>query len=96
MVQSIQQEGLTVPRFQEIYEAQQGASGQSAKPVSEDDKQKFARAVNKIAGIQEQNQPRMRKAVQDQGLAVERFQQILAAVRQSPDLQQQVQKLIKS
>ena len=96
MLQAIKQEGLSPDRFDEIYKGQQTSPAQPTTSVSQDEKQKFARAMTKVTGIEQQVQPRMQKAVQDQGLELARFDQIMAAVQQSPELKQQVQKLIQS
>lgn len=96
MLMAITQEGLSPDRFDEIYKGQQNSQAQPTNPVSQEEKQKFARAMTKVSGIEQQVQPRMKKAVQDQGLELTRFDQIMAAVQRSPDLKQQVQKLIQS
>lgn len=95
MIQAIQQAGLTPDRFEEINRVQQNSQEKPAKPVSQEEKQKFAQARDKVSAIGNQVQPKMTKAIQDQGLDVPRFEQIMAAVQQNPALQKQVQQLIK-
>lgn len=90
MIQAIQQEGFTATRFREIL------SAQPSTPVTDEERQKFGQALTKVAAIEQQAEPKMKKAVEDQGLELQRFNQIMAAAQQNPDLRQQVQKLIKS
>lgn len=96
MLQAIQQEGLSPERFNQIFMAQRNPQAQTAKPASDEENAKFKRAMTKVAAIEQQMPPKMTKAVQDQGLEVQQFEKIMAAVQGNRELRQQVQKLIKS
>jgi hypothetical protein len=58
--------------------------------------QHFQQASTQIEQIQRDSQGRMRQAIEGQGLNIQQFNQILATVRQSPQLQQQVINLLNS
>jgi hypothetical protein len=104
--QAIQAQGLTVDRFNEILQTQRGAegsqgsqsqpsSGSSNARVSSEEQQNFNQALSKVSEIQQTTQQQMEQAVQKEGLSIQRFNQIFAAVRQSPDLRQQVEQKLQ-
>jgi len=92
--QAIEEEGLSAQRFREILQAQRNPEMET--DASEAELQKFESASQKLAQIQRDTQSEMKQAVESQGLEVPRFQQILGAVRQQPELRQQVQQIIQS
>lgn len=94
MVQAVQGEKLSEERFIQIYQAQQNPQAQPKPQITENEKQNFKKAFAKIGEIQQATQAKMQQAVQSQGIEVQRFNQIFAAVRQSPALQQQVRQLL--
>ena len=96
MAAAIEQGGLSKDRFTEIFEAQHMPQVPPAKPISQEEKQKFTRTLAKVTAIQEKEQPKMKQVVQDQGLDVQRFNQIQLEVQHNPTLLQQVLQLIQT
>lgn len=96
MVRAVQREGLSETRFVQIYQAQQNPQAQPKSAATAPEKQKFDKAFTQIVQIQQQTQVKMQQVFQQQGLGVQRFNQILAAVKQSPTLRQKVLQLIKT
>lgn len=96
MAQAVQEEGLTPQRFVEIGQSQQGEAPASAAGVSAEEQQQFEKALVKVREILQNTQERKYQAVQSQGLEVERFQEIIAAVQQNPQLKQQVQQMLQN
>ncbi len=94
MVQAVQGESLSEQRFVQIYQAQQNPQVQPKPQVSEKEKQSFQKAFAKLGQIQQATQTKMNQVVQSQGMEVQRFNQIFAAVRQDPTLQQKVRQLL--
>lgn len=92
-IRVIQREGLSPERFKQIYQMQRNPQARRAATVTQQERQRFELAVTKVNKIQNQTQSVMLRAIQDTGLRVQRFNQILAALRQNPKLQQQVQRL---
>ncbi len=92
--EAIEQEGLSTERFREILQSQRNPEVEI--DASEEELQRFESASQTLAQIQRDTQSEMKEAVESQGLAVPRFQQILGAVRQQPELRQQVQQIIQS
>ncbi|NJR49325.1 MAG: DUF4168 domain-containing protein [Leptolyngbyaceae cyanobacterium CSU_1_3] len=94
-VQAIQGEGLTPQRFDEIYKLQADPKAKPTTQVPAKERQSYDRAVAKLVAIQKDSQTKMEKAVQDQGLNVQRFNQIFEAIQKNPQLKQEVQQLIR-
>jgi len=92
--QAIEQEGLSTARFREILQAQRNPEVET--DASEEELQQFESASQKLAQIQRDTQSEMKQAVESQGLEIPRFQEILGAVREQPELQQQVQEIIQN
>lgn len=92
MSQALQEIGLSPELFREILQAKQDPEAES--DASDEELQKFDSATQELAQIQKETQSDMQAAVESQGLKVSRFQEILSAVREQPDLQKQVQQII--
>lgn len=90
---AIDGEGLSKQRFREILQAQRNPEIES--DASEAEMEKFKSATQQLAQIQRDTQSQMKEAVEAQGLEVTRFQQILSAVRQDPQLRKEVQQMIQ-
>lgn len=96
MSQVVLREGLSEQRFIQIYQSQRNPSAQPTVKITQEEQQKFEQASTRIREVQQTNQVKMMQVVEKEGLDVERFNQILAAVRQNPTLQQKVQQMIQS
>ena len=94
MAQLILAEGLSPERFNEIFLAQQSVGVEPEPEITLEEQQTFEQVLSQLETIDQAAQTSKEQAVIAQGLEVERFDQILAAVRQDPDLQQQVQELL--
>lgn len=87
--------GLSVPRFNEILETQANPQAQPTAEVTPEEQQTFDQAYAEISQIQENTERRMEEAIQAEGLEVERFNEIFAAVRQNPELRQEVERILR-
>lgn len=96
MVKAVQSEKLSEQRFIQIYQVQQNPQAPTTPKVTPTEKQSFDKAFAKIGQIQQTTQTKMKQVVQSQGMEVQRFNQIFAAVRQNPTLQQKIQQLLQS
>ncbi|MDJ0702853.1 MAG: DUF4168 domain-containing protein [Leptolyngbyaceae cyanobacterium MO_188.B28] len=94
MAQLITAEGLSPERFNQIFLAQQSANADPISEITPEEQQTFDQVFSQLQAIDQASQVSKEQAVTDQGLAMERFSQILKAVRQDPDLQEQVQELL--
>lgn len=94
VVQAIEKEGMKIDRFREIYVSKQDPKAKPAQ-VSNDEQQKYDRALAQLVQIQKDTQAKMNTAVQSEGLEVPRFIQILEAVQKTPPLQKKVEQMMK-
>lgn len=95
MVEEIKGAGLTVDRFNEIMQTQQGAApgqakGGEEKEVTEDEKASFQEASQNVKSIQKEMQTEVKQKIQDAGLTLQKYQEIMMAYQQDPNLQQKV------
>lgn len=95
IAEAIKDRGFSQDRFRAILMAQRNPEAKPSPEISQEEMQKFAEVISQAQKIQEQTQAKQEEAVQSQGLNVDRFNEILAAVRQNPTLKEQVQQLLK-
>ena len=96
MAQLLVEEGFSPERFNEIFLAQQSAGAEPAPEITQEEQAAFDQVLSELEAIDQTSQTNKEQAVMAQGLEMERFSQILTAVRQDPGLQQQVQELLPS
>lgn len=95
MVQAIQDNGLDLQQFNQILQAQQSAET-STEDISQEQMQQFEKASQKVIEIQQEMQMEVMQAINESGLGVQTYQEILSAYQTNPEVQQQVdQRLTK-
>lgn len=94
MQEAIEWQGLTPARYSEIVNAQQDPNVQLSRPIVEAELQDFRLAASEVASIEQESLAQMRDALLSENMGIEEFTQILIAVRQNPDLWEQVQELL--
>jgi hypothetical protein len=92
MVDAITEEGMEIQRFTEIHQSLQMPDQQI--DLSDDELQKFENANGEIEKIQAQSQQKMEKVIVDEGLTLNRYQEIGAALQNDPELQRKVQEYL--
>lgn len=96
MRQEIKNRGLNLQRYRQFLQQQRGNSnGNSSMNLSQEEKQKFRQATNRIQQIEQETQSKIQQAVRDEGLEVNRFREIQNAVRQDKQLRQRAVQMIK-
>ena len=93
MVKAIEEEGLEVQQFNEILTTQQNPEAEAE--VSDDDLNKFNKAVEKVMKVQQDMQTDLQKAIEGSGITVQKYDQILIAYQQSPKVQEEVNKILQ-
>lgn len=93
MVKAIEEEGLEVQQFNEILTTQQNPETETE--VSDDDLNKFNKAVEKVMKVQQDMQTDLQKAIEESGMTVQKYDQILIAYQQSPKVQEEVNKILQ-
>jgi len=98
MVQAIEQQGLTIQEYNELLRQQEQADGTDSEVsnLSEEKEAQFQQADTRVNQIEKEAQAEIETAITNEGLQVERFQQIWIAVRQDPELQQQVKNYLEN
>lgn len=94
MIKVIEEEDLEVQKFNEIMEAQQNQQTADID-ASKEDLEKFDKAAGKIIQIQTEVQGEMIKAIEEEGLKPEKYEQILLAYQSNPQVRNKVNALIQ-
>lgn len=95
MIAIVDEEGIEVNTYNEIMQAQQMGQSPEDIGVSESDLEKFERANEKIQEVEVRMERDLAQAVEDEGMEMERFQEINMAIQQDPELQQRAQQIIQ-
>ncbi len=90
--ESVESSEMGVERFQELFQARQSGT-EPATAATDAENEEFDQLVAEIREIQQEFNDVMVQAVQDEGLAVERFNEIAQAIRQDQSLQQRIQEI---
>ncbi|MCF8228479.1 MAG: DUF4168 domain-containing protein [Bacteroidales bacterium] len=93
MINAVEEEGLEVPRFNEILQAQQNPN-QDTDATNEEIK-KYESATKELKKIEGQAQQEMQEKIIEEGLTVPRYQEISAALQDSPELQEKLQEYLQ-
>ncbi|MBD2037958.1 DUF4168 domain-containing protein [Leptolyngbya sp. FACHB-321] len=96
MVQAVEKQGLSQTRFNEIYQSKQNPNAKPATQITSKEEASYKQAVTQLTQLQKDAQTKMDQVVQAQGLPMERFNQIFAAVQKDPQLKQEVRKMIQN
>jgi len=93
MMSAVEEEGIEVQRFNQIMQAQQDPNKEVE--ANEEELQNFAKASQAVEQIQAKVQKEMEKVITENDLTVQRYQQIMMAVRTDTELQQRLQQKIQ-
>ena len=89
---AIQEEGMDVQRYTLIFQAKQNPDQQI--DASEKEIEIFNKISRAIEKIQEEAQEEMEEKITDEGLTIERYQEIGIALQTNPDLQLKIQEYL--
>lgn len=93
MMSAVEEEGIEVERFNQIMQAQQDPN--QDVDANEEELQNFAKASQAVEQIQAKVQKEMEEVITENDLTVQRYQQIMMAVRNDAELQQRLQQKIQ-
>src|SRR5690606_29275921 len=88
MADAVQQEGMDIKRFNEIHNAHLNPEVEVTATTEE--KQKHETILKEIETIQVNIQGAMEEKIQEQGLTLQRFEQIAMKMENDPELQQKL------
>ncbi len=91
MIAIVEEEGIEVETYVQIAEGLQMGQAEEDLNVSEDDMEKFNRASASIEEVGQEMDNQLETAIEDEGMSIERFQEINMALQQDPGLQQRLQ-----
>ncbi len=94
MVGAIEEEGLDVQQFNQIQQATQ-AEGEDTE-ISEEDMAKYQKSMEAIQKVQTEAQDKMKKVIEESGMSMEKYQEIMRAVQEDPAIQAKLQKMMES
>jgi len=96
MAQAVENTGLSAERYIEIRKSQDSSTAQPSAEMSQEEKQNYEQANAQVTQLVQEADSKKKEAVQAQGLDLQRFNEIFAAIQQDPSLQQQVQQMIQN
>ncbi len=94
MVKVVEENGLTVQRYNELQQAQQAPD--KKVEATEEELASFGSAVENLQTIQVKVQQKMEQKITETGLSVDRYQEIAMALQSDPELQQRFQEQMQS
>ncbi len=100
MVAAIEQEDLEVDQFNQILTMQQQRATQEdvetpAEEPTAEEMAAFNKAAQQIMQIRQETDTEMVTAIEDEGLAPEKFQEIMMAYQQNPEVKQQIDAMLE-
>lgn len=96
MIAVVEDEGLSVEIYNIIAEAEQTGQSTDDIEVSSDDLDNYERASAQIAEMERELEPEFENIISENGMDMDRFQQINMALQQDPILQQRIQQMMQS
>ena len=95
MISIVDEEGIEVSTYNEIMQAQQMGQPLENIDVTASDIEKFESAHEQIQEVEVRMEREIAQAVEEEGMEMERFQEINVAIQQDPELQQRAQQMIQ-
>jgi hypothetical protein len=95
MTKAIEEVGLDLETFNEIAAAQQNPDAE-APAADEAEMKKFQEVTATLQEIQTEMQPKMVSAIQDSGMDMNKYQELMLAYQQSPELQAKVKQMMEN
>lgn len=92
MMKEIEANGFEVDRFNELYEASQSLE-KDANATAEE-KEQFGKVMSEMQKMQMGLQKQMEEVITKEGLTLERYQQVAAALQTDTELQQRLQTVL--
>jgi hypothetical protein len=93
MIKAIEDEGLSIERFNDILEQQRDPSRASGEPSAEE-LQSFNKAAQVILDENAKIEKQMTTSIEEEGIDIETYKQIMLAYQQNPDIQNRVNKMV--
>jgi len=95
MTEAIEAEGMSEERFSQIHSAQQNPEMELGDDVTAAEEEAYESVLATLMEVQQTAQGDMQDAVAEEGFDVQRFNEIIIAIQQDPELAQQVQQMLE-
>ena len=93
MVSAIQEEGFEVKRFNEMY--MQDRNPEKEIEASNEEMEMYQSVSSELGEIQSRAQKKMQEKIKEEGMTVERYQEIAMLLQNDPQLQKELQKFMQ-
>lgn len=93
MTQVVQEEGMDIQRFNEIHQA--SINPEMEVEVTEEEKKQHQNITAEIEKMQSTFQGQMEKAIADQDLTIEKYEEIINGLQADPELQERLRKAME-
>lgn len=93
MTQVVQEEGMDIQRFNEIHQA--SINPEMEVEVSEEEQTQHQNITAEIEKMQTTFQGQMEKAIADQDLTIEKYEEIINGLQADPELQERLRKAME-
>ncbi len=90
MVEAVNAEGLTVEQFNAIIDSQLNTSSETATEISDEKSAQFEAAIESIIAIRQSAELEMQSVIENEGISVDQFNQIIDQASQDTALRQQI------
>lgn len=94
MMAVVEEEKLSLEKFMEMTRANQAQKLDQVQATPEE-RMAFDKAAQRIIDMQPQMEQSMQQAIEQEGMSLEKFEQIMLAYQQSADVQARVEKLLE-
>lgn len=91
MIEMVEEDGLGVEKFNEIHESLQMGTEDGEVDATPEEMASYEELSESIYELQMEADEQITAAIEEEGMEMPRFQEILAAVQTDPALQQQIQ-----
>lgn len=93
MIEQIEGHDMTVERFNAMYMQMQQAGIDEVEGTDEE-KESFVKVTEEIESIQMELETVIVSTIEEEGLSIEKYEEIMMAYQQDPELQQRIQMLM--
>lgn len=92
IMSTVKESGYTMQEFQVMAQQQQSGKGEE---MTAEEKETFNATMQEVMGIQQKMNQEMQEVVQESDMDMQSYQQMAMQIRQSPELSEKVQNMMK-
>ncbi|MEX2483095.1 MAG: DUF4168 domain-containing protein [Brumimicrobium sp.] len=92
MVGTIEEEGMDINRYNELNQA--SANPNAEVDASKEEMEKYEKVTKKVETIQTDFQQKVKKMIEDEGMTLQRYQEVYTALQSDEDLKEKFNELM--